>query len=80
MFSVFHFRLVAARVKHVKTKKVLLFLVSLLITFGLFQSICECVPDQVGTLAHVGTSSNTGWPKKELSTLFLPRPKVPYMG
>ena len=24
------------------------------------------VPDQVGTLAQVGTSSNFGWPNKEL--------------
>ena len=26
----------------------------------------EFVPDQVGTLAQVGTSPNLGWPNKEL--------------
>ena len=28
--------------------------------------ICEAVPDQIGTLAQVGTSPNLGWPNKEL--------------
>ena len=35
------------------------------------------VPDQVRTLAQDGTSSNMGWPNKELTTLSLLRPKIP---
>ena len=29
-----------------------------------YQDLSRNVPDQIGTLAHVGTSPNLGWPSK----------------
>ena len=43
------------------------------------ERMCVYVPDQVGTLAHVGNSSNSAGPRRNYTTHFLPRLKILYV-